>query len=281
MKDEAPSKFKSLFTALIAAKGDWGAVKHADKKKDLKVLVWESFPNFLATDGHNYVPVHFTADAVKDAHKKHSNLKISDLKDKVIHLTSWDLEMVKVNSTENFTSYHDVEVRVVVNSFKPAFNEKFQLWKYVRNIFRDDEVKTHVLRHCHSVLQETCKSSELPSVQAVERKGGKASVGKSGPSTSPCADFASSKGTKVQDMKDLFVQEKGEAEYKKWKSARSVEKKDGGEKAQEAIKSAVTRMLKKKTPGKASASRVTPGKAKKPQLKMAAYQNYLAKFGRN
>jgi hypothetical protein len=152
MKDDHPSKFKNLFTQLVAAGGDWGAVKSADKKSTLKVLVWESFPNFLVTDGHHWVPVHFTADAVK-AFRKACNNKITDLKDKVIHLTGWDLEMTKVNSAENFTSYHDVEVRVVVNAFKPAFNEKFQLWKYVRNIFRDDEVKTFLNHHCYSVMQ--------------------------------------------------------------------------------------------------------------------------------
>jgi hypothetical protein len=44
------------------------------------------------------------------------------------------------------------------------------------------------------------------------------------------------------------------------------------------MKRAVTGLITKKTPVKSHTASVTP---KKPQLKMAAYQNYLAKFGRN
>jgi hypothetical protein len=42
---------------------------------------------------------------------------LTDLKERVVAITAWNLEMVKTNSSENFTSYADIEVRLVVSAF--------------------------------------------------------------------------------------------------------------------------------------------------------------------
>ena len=51
-----------------------------------------------------------------------SSVKILDLQDKVVVLKNWTLELKKVDSAEVFTSYNNLEVRLVVHSFKPNFS---------------------------------------------------------------------------------------------------------------------------------------------------------------
>jgi hypothetical protein len=98
--------------------GDFSKVG-ANLKKPIKCYVKESFPHFLVTDGYFFVPVYFTKEAVTEFKQKFSNVHIVDLQDKVIVLNNWTLEMKKVNSAEVFTSYSNLEVRLVVHSFKP------------------------------------------------------------------------------------------------------------------------------------------------------------------
>ena len=112
------SAFKQLFTEMFNQGGDFSKVG-ANLKKPIKCYVKESFPHFLVTDGYFFVPVYFTKEAVTEFKQKFSNVHIVDLQDKVIVLNNWTLEMKKVNSAEVFTSYSNLEVRLVVHSFKP------------------------------------------------------------------------------------------------------------------------------------------------------------------
>jgi len=113
-------------------------------KKPIKCFVKESFPHFLVTDGFFFVPAYFTNDAVKEFKSKFSNVNIVDLKDKVIVLSEWSLETKKVNSSEVFTSYANLEVRLIVHSFKPNLQEKLNPTRFPINLFRDDEMKTTI-----------------------------------------------------------------------------------------------------------------------------------------
>ncbi len=114
------SAFKTLFTELFNQGGDFSKVTK-DFKKAIKCQVKESFPHFLVTDGYFYVPAYFTKEAVADFRKQHGNVKITELDGKVIILNNWSLEMKKVNSAEVFTSYANLEARLIVQSFKPNF----------------------------------------------------------------------------------------------------------------------------------------------------------------
>jgi len=112
------SAFKQLYTEFFNQGGDFGKVG-ANLKKPIKCYVKESFPHFLITDGYFFVPAYFTKEAVTEFHSKFANVHIVDLAEKVIVLNSWSLEMRKVNSAEVFTSYANLEVRLIVHSFKP------------------------------------------------------------------------------------------------------------------------------------------------------------------
>jgi hypothetical protein len=65
------------------------------------------------------VQCYFTKEAVADFKKNFANVNITDLHDRVIVLNNWSLEMKRVNSAEVFTSYANLEARLIVHSFKP------------------------------------------------------------------------------------------------------------------------------------------------------------------
>jgi hypothetical protein len=132
--------------------GDFSKVSK-DLKKPIKCYVKESFPHFLVSDGYFFVPVYFTKEAVSEYKQKFSNVHITDLAEKVIILNSWSLEMKRVNSAETFTSYANLEVRLIVTSFKPNLQEKLNPNRYPTNLFRDDEMKTTIQHFRHQAIQ--------------------------------------------------------------------------------------------------------------------------------
>lgn len=146
------SAFKQLFSEMFNVGGDFAKVGK-DLKKPIKCFVKESHPYFLVSDGYFFVPVYFTKEAVSDFKSKYSNVNIVDLAEKVIVLHDWSLEMKRVNSSEVFTSYANLEVRLIVHSFKPQLNEKIQPTRYPMNLFRDDEMKTTIQHFCHQSFQ--------------------------------------------------------------------------------------------------------------------------------
>lgn len=146
------SAFKQLFTEILAQGGDFSKVSK-DLKRPLKTYVKESYPYFLVTDGYFFVQAYFTKEAVAEFRSKFSNVNITDLHDRVVVLNQWSLELRKVNSAEVFTSYGNIEVRLVVHSFKPNLNERLNPNRYPINLFRDDELKTQIQQFRHAALQ--------------------------------------------------------------------------------------------------------------------------------
>jgi len=142
------SAFKQLYTEIFNQGGDFGKV-NSNLKKPIKCYVKESFPHFLVSDGYFFVPCYFTKEAVTEFHSKFSNVHIVDLAEKVIVLNNWTLEMRRVNSAEVFTSYANLEVRLIVQSFKPNLQEKLNPTRWPTNLYRDDEMKTTIQHYRH------------------------------------------------------------------------------------------------------------------------------------
>jgi len=115
--------------------------------------VKESYPYFLVTDGYFFVQLYFTKEAVADFKSKFNNVNITDLHDRVILINNWTLELKRVNSAEVFTSYANLEVRLIAHSFKPNLNERLNPTRYPTNLFRDDEMKTIIQHFRHDALQ--------------------------------------------------------------------------------------------------------------------------------
>merc|ERR1719272_1305222 len=116
------SAFKTLYSSMISNDGNFAKVPSAGKK--IKCFVKESFPFFLVTDNHFYVPCYFTKKAIDDFKAKNAGVNITDLKSKVVELDTWTLEMAKVDSASVFTSYAGIEVRLVVSSFRLGGKDK-------------------------------------------------------------------------------------------------------------------------------------------------------------
>lgn len=202
------SALKSLYSDMIKSGGTASL-----KTSGLKLYVKESFPHFLVTDGFFYVSAYFTKKAVDEFHNKFSNLNITDLRTKVVHITDWTLEMNRVNSANVFTSYGGIECRLIVKSFKPVSQDAdSQLNKYPINLYRDDEMKTLIQNYIH-----TCVLSSVDSVKEVvadvSKLQGKGSVSQGVVSFASGANFngytfKDGKNATV-DLNTIFKQEKG------------------------------------------------------------------------
>tara|TARA_B110000503_G_C7082059_1_gene385615 strand:+ start:97 stop:1041 length:945 start_codon:yes stop_codon:yes gene_type:complete len=169
------SAFKKLYSAMINNAGDLSKVQSefkdaSGKVKKIKCFVKESFPHFLVTDNHFYVPCYFTKKAYDDFRSKHAGCNVTDLKSKVVEIGDWSLEMAKVDSSTVFTSYAGVEIRLIVKGFKlvQGTKDKILLSRYPMNLFRDDEMKTLFQAYHHRCLAGSIsggiKGDSLPDV---------------------------------------------------------------------------------------------------------------------
>jgi len=285
-KSAQQSAFKTLFTELLNQGGDFSKVSK-DLKKPLKTYVKESYPFFLVTDGYFFVQAYFTKEAVAEFKSKFGNVNIVELHDKVIVLNNWSLEMRRVNSAEVFTSYGNLEIRLIVHSFKANLNEKLNPVRYPINLFRDDELKTQIQQFRHAALQaalaKNVKGDTLPDIAKVSTASkAKVEGGVVRASTSKgddFSDFSFKEGsTAVLSLKDIFVQEKGKdaaarvAEGvpkvktvkggKKAASKSAAKEKKGAKKSTEGaeVKKTVEKVLKY-TPSKSAGKKETPQKA--------------------
>lgn len=251
------SAFKQLFTEILAQGGDFSKVSK-DLKKPLKTYVKESYPFFLVTDGFFFVQAYFTKEAVAEFKQKFPNVKITDLHDRVVVLNTWSLEMRRVNSAETFTSYGNLEIRLVVHSFKPNLNEKLNPTRYPINLFRDDELKTQIQQFRHTAVQAALaksKGDSLPDIAKVSTaskarvEGGWVKAGAS--KGDDFSDFSFKEGsTAVLSLKDIHHQESGSAAKVAEPVAAAPKVKGGAKgKGKAASKSATKASAKKSAEG--------------------------------
>jgi len=283
------SAFKQLYTEMLVQGGDFGKVSK-DLKKPLKTYVKESYPFFLVTDGYFFVQAYFTKEAVAEYKSKFGNVNITDLHDRVVVLNTWSLEMRRVNSAEVFTSYGNLEIRLIVHSFKPNLNERLNPTRYPINLFRDDEIKTQIQQFRHAAVQaalaRNVKGETLPDIAKVSTaskakvEGGivKASAAKG----DDFSDFQFKEGsTAVLSLKDIFVQEKGKdaaaaaatakapeaaaaPKVKGGKAAAKAASKSAGKAKKAAVKKSADKTVEKVlkyTPSKSAGKKETPQKA--------------------
>jgi hypothetical protein len=165
MPEKKQSAFKQLYIDILTKGGDFSKLAESIPKKKITCFVKESFPYFLVADDFFYVPCYFTQKAVDDFKAKNPAVKVVDLKLRVIELSNWTLEMVKVNSSEVFTSYGGLELRLIVKEFN--LNQKHgvqrvkpeDLARYPVNIYRDHEIKTLIQSYTHSCLTSAVKNA--------------------------------------------------------------------------------------------------------------------------
>ena len=120
------SCFKTLLVKFLQADGSMAQM--AQKyKQSIKCFVKESHPHFLITDGHFFIAGHFTAEAIDSFRAKNKNHPMESLKGFLINIERWSLELALVDSTKAFTSYANLELRLVIHSFSLASTTKQEL----------------------------------------------------------------------------------------------------------------------------------------------------------
>jgi len=246
------SAFKQLYSSMISSGGNVASdfCDASGKVKKIKCFVKESFPYFLVTDNHFYVPCYFTKKAVDDFKSKHSGVNITDLKSKVIEICDWSLEMAKVDSSTCFTSYAGIEIRLIVSNFKLVVGtkDKVLLTRYPVNIYRDDEMKTLFQAYHHKTLAG--KVTGKDSLPDVTKKGD--SIVNFAAGGKFAYNFKAGT-TQAVDMVSIFKSEKGAGALKKLQDSSSA---GGGAKVTSSVKKAAKPASKAKKSGVADASKM-------------------------
>ena len=269
------SAFKQLYSELFNQGGDFSKVSK-DMKKPLKCYVKESYPFFLVTDGYFFLQLYFTKEAVAEFKKNFPNVNIVDLHDRVIMLSKWTIELGKVNSNEVFTSYSNLEARMIVHSFSVNLNERLNPTRYPINLYRDDEMKTLIQHFRHSAVQtavnKATKNESLPDISKCVGVDKKAKVDQgivkaSNSKGDEFAEFSFKEGSSpFMKLKEIYIQEKGKDALKKIESegAPTVKgakgKKKALDKSKKGVKGSIDKVLKY-TPNKPGSKKETPQKA--------------------
>ena len=97
-------------------------------KKPMRCAVREIQPQFLLTDGQYLISGYITKDAlVQYMANKENVIKISELRDYMITIDTWTLELVQANSEESFTTYMGLEMRLIIHKFSQYSQTKVDL----------------------------------------------------------------------------------------------------------------------------------------------------------
>ena len=280
---DSGSAFKKLYSAMINNSGDFSKVQSefkdaSGKVKKIKCFVKESFPYFLVTDNHFYVPCYFTKKSYDDFRSKHAGINVTDLKSKVVEIGDWSLEFHKVDSSTVFTSYAGVEIRLIVKGFKlvQGTKDKVLLSRYPVNLYRDDEMKTLFQSYHHRCLAGSVgggiKGDSLPDVS----KRGESVLSFAAGETFKGWTFTSGTSSTLE-MVTICKGEKGAGFLKKLKDGASsqgkvrvISKASAGKSKVRKISLAkinIASKLIKKTPGNAKHSTVKLKSGKTPTMK--------------
>ena len=109
-------------------------------KKSIRCAVREVEPQMLLTDGQYTISGYITREAFVAYNKNEANnVKVTELRDYMITIDSWTLDLVRVDPDESFTHYASIEMRLVINKFSKFSETRVDLNnRYPQNLYRDD-----------------------------------------------------------------------------------------------------------------------------------------------
>ena len=113
----------------------------------------------LLTDGQYNLSGYITREAFAQYSKNGSNdTKVSELRDFMITLDSWTLELTSVSADESFTSYAGLEMRLIINRFSKFSQTRVELQqRYPQNLYRDDQVSFHITKFLQDSQRQMLK----------------------------------------------------------------------------------------------------------------------------
>jgi hypothetical protein len=92
-------------------------------KKANRFYVHEYIPYLWISDGYHFIEAEFSKESINDFRKNYSHMKFSSLRDKIIYINKWSLKVKPADSREIYTSYMNMSFYIVIESFKPIWNE--------------------------------------------------------------------------------------------------------------------------------------------------------------
>jgi hypothetical protein len=111
----------------------------------IKCFVKESKTNFLVTDGLFFLTAYFTKQALDQFKKAKPGFSVENLRGFLVNLQKWHCELALVDSTQKFTSYANLELRLVIDEFSLASDTQQELEnKHPTNLFRDDDCRAFI-----------------------------------------------------------------------------------------------------------------------------------------
>lgn len=167
------SSFKTILVKFLEANGD---MEQMPKKfrAALKCFVLQSKPNFLITDGNFFLTGHFTKQALENYKKSKPKFQLEDLRGFLININKWRVELAQVDSSKCFTSYANLEMRLMIEDFVVASETQQELEnKNPANLFRDYECRAYLSAFMYLQQQTALKAKSIDwdSTQSVTLDG--------------------------------------------------------------------------------------------------------------
>jgi len=108
----------------------------------LRCSVKETCPNFLLTDGSYFISAYFTPESYSQFRKENGSLRVTDLKDIMVQINKWTVELSASSNT--FTSYAGVEMKMIIHQMDLKKDFRVELKKFPTSLYRDDKMKTQI-----------------------------------------------------------------------------------------------------------------------------------------
>lgn len=153
---EAP--FKMIATKLLEVNADPMQLPRAFQQP-FQCFVRETFPYFMVTDGHHYINLSFTQEALDQFHKE-SGMSICDTQHFLVCVDKWSVELGLVaNSRTDFMSCSSLTFKFIVHHMSLGSKEKLRMADHLwpANLYRDPEMIAHINHFLFSEQQKTLK----------------------------------------------------------------------------------------------------------------------------
>jgi len=118
-------RFKPLVAAYLNANFNFNEIS-PELKKPMRIYVHDNIPLIWLGDGYHFIEGHFTKDGINDFRKNHSNIKFANLRDKILVVSRWRLVKKYEDSKKSVTSFQNISIHLVIESFRPLLYEKPQ-----------------------------------------------------------------------------------------------------------------------------------------------------------
>jgi hypothetical protein len=138
------SAFKTLMLEMLKCHGDFSKVNSHIRSSTIKCTVKQTYPRFLISDGTFFMQGFLTKDAFNKFHGSKTH-NITDLKEAVITISKWECELLTAMGPQEATSYNGLEMRLIIHDFKVKEGEHVNMIRVPANLYRDDDVKSHIL----------------------------------------------------------------------------------------------------------------------------------------